>query len=196
MSLTSSVTEVPVCSCGRAFSHCKHADCASKNVYVKKARSFEESARLGRMVTVFGCRRCMKESTSEMECKAPSREFNSQFQAYRKTVDAPVWGNLVPGTEKYLEALNAKAMEITEKKGVTLVKAYVECVRQGWTFQGFEVEPDIQEALTLAGLGAGDTPIKGQHSGESDAQPLAENGPVQAPVSLDDIIKGMQEEQK
>ncbi len=192
-------TALETCVCGRAFSHCKHANCASKNVYVKKARSFEESARLGRMVTVFGCRRCMKETTSEMECKAPSREFTPEFQAYRKPVDAPVWGNLKPGTEKYLEALNAHAVELTEKKGMTLIKAYVECVRKGWSLKGIEVEEDIQKALNEAGLGcptegnAQDQSVVG-HGGDLGAKEASL--PIQEPVSLDDIIRTMQEEQK
>ena len=69
----------------------------------------------------------------------------------------PPWGNLVPGTAEYLAALNEFAVGLTKKKGLTIIKAYVEAARQGWHPEAYELDTDVKEALELAGLIQGAT---------------------------------------
>jgi hypothetical protein len=141
---------------------------------------------------VYGCRRCSEETNETEPCNAPIREFKSGYQAYQKPEEVPAYTGLTPGTEPYLKALNEFVVELTEEKGITVIKAYVEAVKQGWSFEGIEVDPDIQQALNDAGLST--------ENNRTLNNPQKEEGkdtpPVQEPVSLDNIIKAMQEEQK
>lgn len=146
-------------------------------------------------MTVYGCRRCGEETNETEPCNAPVRDFKAGYRPYQKPEDAPRWEGLTPGTEPYLKALNEFVVELTEEKGITVIKAYVEAVKQGWTFQGIEVDSDIQQALSDAGLyevvvnKEQEAPMRGA---QQDKAPLL----PQEPVALDDIIKAMQEEQK
>lgn len=190
--------EKQVCSCGRSHSHCKL--CGSKNVYVKKTRSFEVTDQLGKRVYVFGCRRCMRESLSEgQECKAiPVRDFNPEFSTEIKPVKAHTrpWGSLIPNTEPYLNFFVETAVEIQKKKHIPLQKAYLELLRLGWPLAEENMDDDLKKAAQDAGLlntdDANSQPKEAPMRGDSKENPPA----PPAEHSLEDIIKAMNEEQK
>lgn len=188
-----------VCSCGRAFSHCKA--CGSKNVYVKKSRSFDESFAAGRNITVYGCRRCMRESTSEQTCKAASREFSPQFtvESKVKEVKKNVWGNAKPGSPEHVLALNEWVSENGSKKGWDSVRVYVEAQKAGFHLEAFgdSLDPDIRKALEEQGLleGAGVARLPSQSGGIGRERPADSLPETEAPsISLEEIIKNMRKD--
>lgn len=146
--VTPSETETGACGCGRGYTHCRV--CGSRNVYVKRFRSLEVG------VNVYGCRRCSSETRENMVCNAPSRTVPvTGFKPYQKEAspaELPPWGLTIPGTGEYLQTLNETAVQMTKKKGVTLVKAFVECKKQGWQLELYELGDEVKEALKNAGL--------------------------------------------
>jgi len=103
-------------------------------------------------VNVYGCRRCGTETNDNTVCKAPTRDFASGYKPFQKPEEQTPWGNLVPGSLEYANALNEAAVELTKKKNINLVKAYVECKRQGWQLELYDLGEDVREALVNAGL--------------------------------------------
>lgn len=191
------IVEEAVCRCGRVYTHCRNVGCGGHNLYPLKYRSMAKSLTIGRQITVYRCKKCGNETDETMECQAQPESLVTDFKAYQKKQDVPAWGNLIPGTEQYLNALNERAVELTQKKNITLLKAYVECVKQGWSLEGLEPDEDLKEALSNAGCptegNAQDQSVVG-HGGDLGAKEASL--PIQEPVSLDDIIRTMQEEQK
>jgi hypothetical protein len=188
-----------VCKCGRAFSHCKNTKCGSKNVYVKKARSFELSEAIGRQVTVFGCRRCMRESTSEQECKAPSRDFNPEYVVSSREAKriTHIWGDAVAGSIEHATLLNDWIKE-QSVKGWDAIQIYIEAQKAGWHLEAFgdALDEDVRKALKERGLL---TNIAGLPPAVSDSTPTTqadETGPGKDSIDLDDIIRNMQENAK
>jgi len=87
---------------------------------------------------------------------------------------------------------------LTKKKGMTLVKAYVEAVRNGWSLQGIEIDEQIREALELAGLVGAEPEVAPQTGGGRAAESVqtGTQAPIKGSVGLDEIIQRMQEESK
>lgn len=183
-----------ICKCGRAYTHCKNDGCGSRNVYVKKFRSFEQSDVIGKRITVYGCRRCQRETVSEQECMAPSREFDSSYRVYQKPVELPPWGNLIPGSDEYAQSMNEWVSECSQKKRLTVNKAFVEAKRQGWQPELYSMEDDLREELELAGLLETKSEEIAQEPPSSPVK--AEQGEQREPIPLEDIIKQMQEDSK
>lgn len=187
-------TENRVCACGRAFTHCKN--CGSKNVYPKKARSFEESEIRGKVVYVFGCRKCMREFTNEQTCVAPSREFNPEIileQKQPKVIkqEPKPWGNLVLGSEEYLNLFSEEACKKRDKKRIDLHEACAELIREGWPLSEENMDDELKAFLRAKGLLTVDKEQEASMRGAQDTQ-----SPPSSEASLDEIIKAMNEEQK
>lgn len=201
--MNSALLDKQVCSCGRAFTHCKNEGCGSKNVYPKKARSFEESEIQGRVVYVYGCRRCMREFTNEQVCLAPSREFNPQLVPEikqkkiitEKVLPSPL-GSVIPGSDEHHALLSDWVTE--HGKGLGHVQVFVEAQKAGWQIEAFgdAVDPLVKQALVERGLwkDSKDASVTDQ-SGNANASAEAES-PNETQASLDEIIKAMNEEQK
>lgn len=184
-----------VCICGRSYTHCRN--CGSRNIYAKRYRSLEFSAALGRQVTVFGCRRCSEETNETEPCNAPAREFKSGFQPYQKPPELPPWGILIPGSNEYAAALVDAAIKMTEKRTITLIQAYVELKKQGWQPELYDMDVEVKEALSLAGLLNNDqSVIKEQEAPMRGAQEVQSPPVSEEPLGLEEIIKNMQENSK
>lgn len=104
-------------------------------------------------MNVYGCRRCSAETSEKSICTAPVRKvLNKEYQPYQKPEEQTPWGSLIPGSAEYANALNEAAVELTKKKNINLVKAYVECKRQGWQLELYDLGEEVKEALVNAGL--------------------------------------------
>ena len=173
-----------ICVCGRGYVHCKL--CGRRNPYYQKYRSLDLSVIKGVEIKAYRCQ-CGAQFSSEDECVAPKLsthlEVNNTIQA---------------GTPEYLAALNEYAVGLTKKKGMTLVKAYVEAVRNGWSLQGIEIDEQIREALELAGLVGAEPEVAPQTGGGRAAESVqtGTQAPIKGSVGLDEIIQRMQEESK
>jgi len=145
----------------------------------------ELTTTLGRQVTVFGCRRCSEETNDTGPCKAASREFKSGYKSMQSvSPDLPLWGNHVPGSLEYGQAMNEWVSELSRKKGINVNKAYCEAKRQGWQPELYEMEDDLRLELETAGL-IPSTP---------SSQPVVPQEPIDSGISLDEIIKNLRQE--
>jgi len=201
-----------VCKCGRAYTHCRNVNCGGHNLYPLKYRSMSKSLSIGRQITVYRCKKCGNETDETMECQATQESVTTDFKPYKKPEKPHPSDGLTPGTEPYFKALNEFVVELTDEKRITVIQAYVEAFKQGWSFQGIEVDPDIIQALSDAGLsmdsgaGAHGPGQSGGVHGFAESRLSPTQAPLASPltsslvspqqVSLDEIIKGMQEEQK
>lgn len=88
-------------------------------------------------------------------------------------------------------AMNEFVTDLTSRGGFTTIQAYVEAKRRGWHPDAYDMDDDVKEAMSLAGLlpetESSVTTDKGIH--EVDVQKAEA-------ITLDDIIKNMQEESK
>jgi hypothetical protein len=164
------------CRCGRGFTHCRV--CGSRNVYVKRFRSLEEG------ISVYGCRRCSAETSERTICAAAARTFKSDYQPLQRQLELPPWGILVPGSNGYGKAMVEAAVEYSNKKNVSLIKAYLELKKQGWQLELYELDESVNEALF--GL-AEKKDIKEPAIAEQPSSTTTSEA-----VSLDEIIKSMQ----
>lgn len=167
------VNQVDVCKCGRSYIHCPN--CGKRGPYYKKIQSADLSVLYKREIKAYRCA-CGMEFTNETECGAPSKIISSVQQK----------DTMRPGSAEYLAAFNETAVELTKKKHITLVKAYVELVKQGWEISSYELDDDVKEALIIAGLSS---------STEVMQAPVQEiqSEPKEPPIPLEEIIKNMQE---
>jgi len=125
---------------------------------------------------------CAFESILTSPCDAPPRDFPTDFTPVKP--DSPS-GGLTPGSIEYARAMNEWVSEYSQKKGVNVNKAFCEAKRQGWQPELYEMEDDLREALETAGLIPTTT--------KSTTEPTE---PQESGVSLDDIIKNLQEDSK
>jgi len=183
------VMEETTCKCGRAYSHCHNANCGGHNLYPLKVRSLSKSVSIGRSITVYRCKKCGNETDEMMECQAPSASFTTDFKPYQKPVSASPWGNLIPGSIEYGQAMNEWVAEYSHKKSINVNKAFCEAKRQGWQPELYDMEADLREELELAGL----IPATKKYDRLLEQDQV---GPTESAVSLDDIIKNLQEDSK
>ena len=164
--------QVSVCTCGRAYSHCKI--CGKRSIYYQKMRSMNLSLIAKKEVRAYRCA-CGVEFSDDTPCSAEKMTTN-------------IGDMLVPGSIEYARAMNEWVSEYSLKKGVNVNKAFCEAKRQGWQPELYEMEDDLREALETAGLIS------------ATAKPVAEQtGPQESAVTLDDIIdtiKNLQEDSK
>jgi len=192
--------QVAPCRCGRVYTHCMA--CGQRKPYIKKKRSAELSFELGYRVWVYSCTNCPVETHSGMECQAPSVETGAGFEnrPYQKPLltESPLWGNAIAGSNEHGALLSDWVVEKQRKYGWDSIRVYVEAQKAGWHLEAFgdRLEEDVKQALIERGLL--DAGGHGHSGGESAAQVPAESeGQAQAPsVSLDDIIKNLQEDSK
>lgn len=185
-------SSVVPCRCGRVYTHC--LACGQKKPYVKKKRSAELSFELGKRVWVFSCTNCPVETHTGMECEAPPVETGAGFRyvPFQKQEGLPPWGHAVPGTIEHGRLLSEWVVEKQAKKGWDRVRVYVEAQKAGWHLEAYpEIDEDVKQALVDQGLfPEEESPVttdKGIH--EVDVQKAEA-------ITLDDIIKNMQEESK
>jgi hypothetical protein len=137
-------------------------------------------------VSVYGCRRCSAETSERTECSAAARpETGGTFKPYQKPLGTAPWGNLIPGSTEYAQAMNEWVSEYSQKKRINVNKAFCEAKRQGWQPELYNMDDDLREELELAGL-----------LNTEQKQPLAQPEPIESGISLDEIIKNMQEDSK
>jgi hypothetical protein len=207
-----------LCKCGRGYTHCRNQNCGGRNLYPLKYRSLSKSISIGRQVTVYRCKKCGNETDESMGCQAQPEIMTTDFKPFKKPQEALPWENLVPGTKAHYDAFIEAATELANKQRISLTKAFVQLITQGWDVTKYELDDDTREALREAGLGAGDEgshqsgrvhgPAESGNAEQSSATAQAPVlnrlkeedviGPTQTaePLSLDEIIKGMQEEAK
>lgn len=185
-----------MCECGRNYTHCRI--CGARSVYIKKFRSMEFSQAVGRQVSVYGCRVCGAESNITEPCNAPKRGFSTDFKP--KQPESPQEG-LIPSTKKYAQALREWVIEAQERKGYDRIRVWVEAKKAGWALELFEIDEDVKQVLIEKGLLGAGAP-SGEHSGglgqpaerdEAVSSADSTQAPLDSPVSLDEIIKNMQE---
>ena len=166
------------CSCGRKYTHCHW--CGKRNLYPLKTKSLLRSIELGQQLTVYRCKKCGRETDNAVTCIAAKDSFVTDFVPFQKEKV-----ELIPGSIEYAAAMNEWVSEYSHKKSINVNKAFCEAKRQGWQPELYDMEDDLREELELAGL----IP--------ATAKPLAEQTePLESAVSLDDIIKNLQENSK
>jgi len=112
-------------------------------------------------------------------------EFSDDTPCSAEKMTTNIGDMLVPGSIEYARAMNEWVSEYSLKKGVNVNKAFCEAKRQGWQPELYEMEDDLREALETTGLIS------------ATAKPVAEQTePQESGVSLDDIIKNLQEDSK
>ena len=177
-----------LCNCGRTGTHCRR--CGARSIYAKKFRSMEFSAACGKQVTVYGCRVCGQESNITEPCDASPRGGAETDFTLPKKPQNP----LTPGTAEHFEALTQEATKYAEKKRVSLSQGYVEMIKKGWDVSKYELDDEVKRLLECPAEGNAQDQSEVGHGGDLGAKEASLD--FQEPVSLDDIIKGMQEEQK
>lgn len=133
-----------------------------------------------------------------MPCQAPPVDTGEGFEYVKasKPTELPPWGHSAPGTVEHYGLLTQWVEEMQKKKSWGPVKVYVEAQKTGWHLEAY---PDIDEDVKNACLELGIWPVPESGVSSAAVSPQVQvlpSGPVQEPVSLDDIIRGMQEEQK
>jgi hypothetical protein len=200
---TTSQEQVTVCSCGRSFTHCRK--CGRRNPYAKKIRSLDLSVQLGAQVTVYSCQRCGAETHTGQECQAPPMDIpdGSSYTPYSKPKplpQLPLWGAAIPGSAEHHQMLNDWVME-HQNKGWSATQVYIEAQKAGWHLEAFgdRLDADIKQALVDRGLWpeqVGNNTQEAPMRGAQDTQSPPITAPVESSVSLDEIIKNMQENSK
>ncbi len=99
--------QVSVCTCGRAYSHCKI--CGKRSIYYQKMRSMNLSLIAKKEVRAYRCA-CGVEFSDDTPCSAEKMTTN-------------IGDMLVPGSIEYARAMNEWVSEYSLKKGVNVNKA-------------------------------------------------------------------------
>lgn len=176
--------QAKTCSCGRTYLHCK--TCGRRGPYYKKFRSLDLSAAAGRQISAYG-HSCGAEFTNEDECKAP-----------QISTDAKAQDEFTPGSINHLTALQNWVVEMQKKKKWDRVRVYVEAQKAGWHLEAYpDIDEEVKEALIEEGL-------LDSHQGKAEQEAPMRGEEIQSPpvssqgesVSLDDIIKNLQENSK
>ena len=156
-----------VCTCGRRYTHC--LSCGGRNLYPKKFLSEERTRARGILVSVYRCKRCGRETGSDEVCSAPPEIQNTDYVAYQKPQQEKPFGNLDIKSIEYREALLEAVRDIQSKKMIPVKEACKELEKLGWVVEFVEEEERIPVTVSTT------------------------KEPEAAPISLDEIIKHMQD---
>jgi hypothetical protein len=136
------------CTCGRSWEHCRI--CGSRGIYRLQGQSEVMSARHGRPISVWKCRRCMN-ATSELtpceaEVNAEVTEFMSKEKAEREMRNLPL--------EERLKRMIETGASVDEVKAAIIAAGYK--VEEGQPVKPLVIEnPVLPEGLTDEEIKAG-----------------------------------------
>lgn len=162
-----------------------------------KVQSMARSLILGYEITVYRCKKCGRETDDSLDCLAKPESTTTDFRPYQKAEPLKPWGQLVPNSSEYLILFTETAVEISNKRGITLEKAYLELLKQGWPLDCDKMSDELRQAALEAGLlGSKETEV---HMREESQAVATEKPPIpsqESPIPLEEIIKQMQENNK
>lgn len=135
-----------------------------------------------------------------MLCTAPVREVKAGYKPYQKDSELPLWGSSIAGSDDHARML-ADWVTDHQSKGWSAIQVYVEAQKAGWHLEAFgdNLDEDVKQALIERGLlpdQVANNKLEAPMRGAQDTQSPPVTAPVEPPVSLDDIIKNMQENAK
>ena len=157
-----------ICKCGRGYTHCHW--CGGTSLYALQKRSLSRTIELGKETTTYRCKRCMKETDEGVDCVALSETlFSTDFVSKQSIPQPKPYGNLDVKSIEYREALLEAVRDIQSKKMIPVKEACKELEKLGWVVEFVEEEERVPVTVSTT------------------------KEPEAAPISLDEIIKHMQD---
>lgn len=132
-----------ICTCGRAWDHCRI--CGSKAIYRMQGLSEVLSAKHGRSINVWKCRKCMIPLSELDECQADKSTLEVKAFASKAKAEAELLNMTLEDRLNFMIANGASLEEVKatiEREGLK-----VEVVKGDEVKPGGAIEPLITEEL-------------------------------------------------